>query len=488
MIFYLFFSQCRLFSLARRFNSEIFKRNDISTTAFIYSALRRHIVGEDTLSSTRTRTVRVKGTWTTRFFSSPSSVYDQSVYSPVKTRHDHSDYGSAPSSIVIILRRLFALVDSHIQHLPTVNYCHRVNRNNIITMSSEPTGAAYDRGEEPFTADGGSSRPFYWPAAQQPRHRLPQELSNVQRPTNEPHDDGSNYPTCASQKPPYSYVTIIWMAIRSSSRKMLKLAEIYQYFTDRFPYYRDNRQRWQNSVRHSLSYNDCFVRVASASDRPPGRGSFWALHPDTSETFRDGTQMRRRTRFKAGDRRPRHDRRLSGDARRLRDKLDGLPPTYDGGRRRRHAQTYVDDQPTRDSAAHQDHRIQRGPEEIYGSAWYCGGVDPQRSDGAATNGYLTNRCPLQERFESSTAAEYAESDLTFLTDRLLPSAVSRFSFPADQDASDPTACTVLPHPPDDGYDVYCYSTRDFCNYYWSKPLRRTSIIDNDFRNVIGIFF
>lgn len=65
----------------------------------------------------------------------------------------------------------------------------------------------------------------------------------------------------AGAKPPYSYISLITMAIQSSSHKMCTLSEIYQYIIDQFPFYRQSQQRWQNSIRHSLSFNDCFVKV-----------------------------------------------------------------------------------------------------------------------------------------------------------------------------------------------------------------------------------
>ncbi|XP_014391002.1 PREDICTED: forkhead box protein B1 [Myotis brandtii] len=103
--------------------------------------------------------------------------------------------------------------------------------------------------------------------------------------------------TYSDQKPPYSYISLTAMAIQSSPEKMLPLSEIYKFIMDRFPYYRENTQRWQNSLRHNLSFNDCFIKIPRRPDQP-GKGSFWALHPDCGDMFENGSFLRRRKRFK----------------------------------------------------------------------------------------------------------------------------------------------------------------------------------------------
>lgn len=99
------------------------------------------------------------------------------------------------------------------------------------------------------------------------------------------------------QKPPYSYISLTAMAIWNSPEKMLPLSEIYKFITDRFPYYRKNTQRWQNSLRHNLSFNDCFIKIPRQPDRP-GKGAYWALHPAAFDMFVNGSLLRRRKRFK----------------------------------------------------------------------------------------------------------------------------------------------------------------------------------------------
>jgi len=123
--------------------------------------------------------------------------------------------------------------------------------------------------------------------------------------------------TTTTARPPYSYVALIAMAIASAPDGRMTLAEIYRYISERFPYFRlgaeaarqdgggGDARRWQNSIRHNLSLNDCFVRVAPSSgvdtktDRTAGNGGYWTLHPLCHDMFVDGSLLRRARRFRA---------------------------------------------------------------------------------------------------------------------------------------------------------------------------------------------
>uniref|UniRef100_A0A3B4TEZ3 Fork-head domain-containing protein n=1 Tax=Seriola dumerili TaxID=41447 RepID=A0A3B4TEZ3_SERDU len=91
------------------------------------------------------------------------------------------------------------------------------------------------------------------------------------------------------QKPPYSYI------------QRATLSGIYQFIMDRFPIYSRTQAGWQNSIRHNLSLNDCFIKVPREKGRP-GKGSYWTLTPSVWICLRTATTAGGRGRQKASRR------------------------------------------------------------------------------------------------------------------------------------------------------------------------------------------
>ncbi|KAI7888450.1 uncharacterized protein EV154DRAFT_425573, partial [Mucor mucedo] len=99
-------------------------------------------------------------------------------------------------------------------------------------------------------------------------------------------------PVNRSDKPPYSYATIIGHAILTSKERKLTLNDIYVWITENYPFYSNDTQGWQNSIRHNLSLHKAFVKIDrdSTGQNPPRKGCFWTIRSGKEKSFIDNLQ------------------------------------------------------------------------------------------------------------------------------------------------------------------------------------------------------
>ena len=85
---------------------------------------------------------------------------------------------------------------------------------------------------------------------------------------------------------------MIAQAIMRTPFKRATLSEIYTFMTISFEVLKKRGNGWRNCVRHTLSLNECFVKL----NRPEnGRSCNWTIHPSYFDAFMRGDYRKRRS-------------------------------------------------------------------------------------------------------------------------------------------------------------------------------------------------
>ena len=81
-----------------------------------------------------------------------------------------------------------------------------------------------------------------------------------------------------------SYFALIALAIQSSPHGKMLLSEIYEWVQRNSLNVRTGDRSWRNSVRHTLSINECFIKAGLSET---GKGNYWTIHPACLDSFKN---------------------------------------------------------------------------------------------------------------------------------------------------------------------------------------------------------
>ncbi|XP_051244505.1 forkhead box protein K2 [Dicentrarchus labrax] len=181
-------------------------------------------------------------------------------------------------------------VQPHISPL-TINIPDNIA--HLMSPLPSPTGTISAANSCPSSPRGAGSSGYRMGGRMVSSAEL-QLINDNSQPDNDKDASGGDSPKDDS-KPPYSYAQLIVQAITLATDKQLTLNGIYNHITKNYPYYRTADKGWQNSIRHNLSLNRYFIKVARSQEEP-GKGSFWRIDPSSEGKLIEQAFRKRRPR------------------------------------------------------------------------------------------------------------------------------------------------------------------------------------------------
>lgn len=180
------------------------------------------------------------------------------------------------------------------QHLHLRDHQHHLHSHHISTVTHpHPTSTSLSYSMSSTSNNNNTTRPSTNISSVISSLAQAQNLEPLLGASTSPSAEPPRKPGARRQeKPPYSYIALIVMAIQSSPSKRLTLSEIYTYLQQHFPFFRGSYQGWKNSVRHNLSLNECFIKLPKGLGRP-GKGHYWTIDPASEFMFEEGSFRRR---------------------------------------------------------------------------------------------------------------------------------------------------------------------------------------------------